>query len=84
MYFYVYASNINYLFAPPSGNYPWPQYLRNPEILYKTEDYNDLFLTIKYVSKNLKIAKKKAILGFKNLNRFDYNRNCEKYYNLIN
>jgi glycosyltransferase involved in cell wall biosynthesis len=52
--------------------------------LYKTEDYNDLFQTIKYVSKNLKIAKKKAILGFKNLNRFDCNTNCEKYYNLIN
>jgi len=52
--------------------------------LYKTEDYNDLFQTIKYVSKNLKIAKKKAILGFKNLNRFDWNTNCEKYYNLIN
>lgn len=52
--------------------------------LYKTGDYNDLFQTIKYVSKNLKIAKNKAILGFKNLNRFDYIANCEKYYNLIN
>jgi hypothetical protein len=45
MYFYVYASNINYLFAPPSGNYPWPQYLRNPEILYKTEDWPDIVRT---------------------------------------
>lgn len=52
--------------------------------LYKTGDYNDLFQTIKYVSKNLKIAKNKAILGFKNLNRFDYIANCEKYYNLVN
>jgi hypothetical protein len=45
MYFYVYASNINYLFAPPSGNYPWPQYLRNPEILYKAEDWPDIVRT---------------------------------------
>jgi len=52
--------------------------------LFKTEDYNDLFQTIKYVSQNLKIAKKKAALGFKLLRRFDYNTNCEKYYNLIN
>jgi glycosyltransferase involved in cell wall biosynthesis len=60
--------------------------LRNGKFgfLYKTGDYNDLFKTIKYVSKNLKFAQKKAILGFKNLKRFDYKTNCEKYYNLIN
>ncbi|CAN1593663.1 RfaG Glycosyltransferase [Candidatus Pelagibacterales bacterium] len=52
--------------------------------LYKTGDYNDLYKTIEYVSSNLKIAKQKANLGFKNLKRFDYKTNCEKYYNLIN
>jgi len=52
--------------------------------LYRAGDYNNLFKTIKYVSENLEVAKKKAVLGFKNLKRFDYNTNCEKYYNLIN
>lgn len=51
--------------------------------LYETGDYNDLSKTIKYVSKNLKKAKQKGILGFKNLKRFDYKSNCEEYYNLV-
>lgn len=45
MYFYVHASNTNYLFNPPSGNYPYPQYLRNPEILINDGNWPDLIRT---------------------------------------
>jgi hypothetical protein len=45
MYFYVHASNVSYLFNPPSGNYPYPQYLKNPKILIDDENLSDLIRT---------------------------------------
>lgn len=36
-----------------------------------------------YYNKNKSIYKKRIDLGFKNLNRFDFQKNCKKYFNLI-
>ena len=51
--------------------------------LFKVRDYKDLAKKILYYWKNEKQRKKTIQVGFKNLNRFDYNRNLNKYYSKI-
>ena len=51
--------------------------------LFKIGDHKKLAKFINNYSKNKKKISKKINFGFKNFNRFDYNKNCEKYYNFI-
>ena len=51
--------------------------------LFKVRDYKDLARKILYYWKNEKQRKKMIQVGFKNLDRFDYNRNLNKYYSKI-
>ena len=53
-------------------------------LLFKAGDYLDLYKKIKIFIKNKKIFKKKANKGKKLLYRFDYNKNLNKYKNIIN
>jgi len=52
--------------------------------LFKMGDYLRLSNQILYYSKNKKISSKKIIVGYKNLNRFDYDQNLKKYLKVIN
>ena len=51
--------------------------------LFKVGDYKDLFKKIKSFHNNKKILMKKSLLATKYLNRFNYEKNCFKYYSLI-
>ena len=52
--------------------------------LFKVNDHKTLAKKINYYCKNRSKFKKKILLGFNNLHRFDYNKNCKKYYKVIN
>ncbi len=52
--------------------------------LFKVGDYIKLSNLILNYSKNKKLLSKKILIGYKNLNRFDYNKNLKKYLNIIN
>ena len=56
----------------------------NAGLLFKVGDYIKLSNLISQYSKNKKKLSKKIIIGYKNLNRFDYNQNLKKYLNIIN
>tara|TARA_B100001741_G_scaffold311718_1_gene313455 strand:- start:3893 stop:4969 length:1077 start_codon:yes stop_codon:yes gene_type:complete len=53
-------------------------------LLFKTGDYKELSKKIIYYSKNKKKCNKLLNFALKNLYRFDYKQNLNKYYNLIN
>jgi len=52
--------------------------------LFKIGDFKDLADKIIKYKKNKRKMKKKIKINYKNLNRFDYKLNIEKYFNLIN
>ncbi len=52
--------------------------------LFKVNDYKTLAKKINYYCKNKIRLKKKILFGFNNLSRFDYNKNCKKYYEVLN
>ena len=52
--------------------------------LFSVGDHVELSNLILYYSKNKKSLSKKISVGYKNLNRFDYNQNLKKYFNVIN
>ena len=52
--------------------------------LFNVGDYVKLSDLILYFSKNKKSLSKKISIGYKNLNRFDYDQNLKKYLNIIN
>ena len=52
--------------------------------LFNVGNYLELSNLILYYSKNKKSLSKKISIGYKNLNRFDYNQNLKKYLNIIN
>ena len=56
----------------------------NAGLLFKVGDYIKLSNLILQYYKNKKKLSKKIIIGYKNLNRFDYNQNLKKYLNIIN
>ena len=49
-------------------------------IYFKIDDYQDLASKIKYVIKNEKLMKKKIQFCYKNLHRYNYKKNLDKYY----
>ena len=51
--------------------------------LFNVGNYLELSNLILYYSKNKKSLSKKISIGYKNLNRFDYDLNMKKYYNLV-
>ena len=51
--------------------------------LFNVGDYIKLSNLILYYSKNRKSLSKKILIGYKNLNRFDQNKNLNMYYKLI-
>ena len=52
-------------------------------LLYKTGDYENLAKKIIYYVKNQKKINSKVNYAYKNLNRFDYQKNLEKYSTII-
>ena len=52
--------------------------------LFNVGDHKKLSNLILYCSKNKKSLSKKISIGYKNLSRFDYNKNLKKYLNVIN
>ena len=52
--------------------------------LFSVNDYRDLANKINNYCKNKNKFKKKTLVGFKNLHRFNYNKNCQKYYEILN
>ncbi len=52
--------------------------------LFNVGNYLELSNLILHYSKNKKSLSKKISIGYKNLNRFDYNQNLKKYLNIIN
>ena len=52
--------------------------------LFKTGKYISLANLIDSITNNTNPALKKANIGYKNLHRLEINKNCSKYYNLIN
>ena len=56
----------------------------NAGLLFKVGDYIKLSNLILQYSKYKKKLSKKIIIGYKNLNRFDYDQNLKKYLNIIN
>ena len=52
--------------------------------LFKVNDYKTLAKKINKICKNKNKLKKKILLGFNNLNKFDYKKNCKKYYEVLN
>jgi glycosyltransferase involved in cell wall biosynthesis len=53
-------------------------------LLFKTGSHNDLTKKILYYSKNKSKCEKLLKVAVKNLNRFNYQKNLMKYYNLVN
>ncbi len=51
--------------------------------LFKPKDFEKLSKLIMIYSKNIKKCKQKALAGYKSLDRFDYQKNCNKYLNEI-
>ena len=52
-------------------------------LLFKSGDHQDLSSKILYYVKNKKKCKKLLKYSIENLNRFDYKKNLDKYYNII-
>ena len=52
--------------------------------LFKTGDYISLANLIENITNNISPALKKVNIGYKNLRRFEVNRNCREYFNFIN
>ena len=52
-------------------------------LLYKTGDYENLAKKIIYYIKNKKKINSRVNYAYKNLNRFDYQKNLEKYSTII-
>ena len=52
--------------------------------LFEVGDYMKLSKLILHYSKNKKLLSKKILIGYKNLNRFDYNLNLKKYLKVVN
>jgi len=52
----------------------------NAGIFFKTNNYKDLAHKIEFIYNNKKAMKKKSIIGYNNLNRFDEKTNLNKYY----
>ena len=52
-------------------------------LLFRPGDYKDLAKKIMFFYKNKKICKKKLSVAIKNLDRFDYNKNIQKYFKLV-
>lgn len=51
--------------------------------LFKIQDYRTLSKIIVNYSINKKVYKNKSNLGYKSLGRFDFQINCEKYYEIV-
>jgi len=51
--------------------------------LFKIANHDELANKIQYFYNNKKISKQKIKLGYKNLYRFDYNKNLNKYFQII-
>ena len=51
--------------------------------LFKIGDYKILAKKILNYNKNSKIYRTKTQLAYKDLNRFDYIKNCEKYFRIV-
>ena len=51
--------------------------------LYKVRDFKDLARKIIYYWNNEQLRNKMIKFGFKNLDRFDYSKNLNKYYSKI-
>ena len=51
--------------------------------LFNVGDHTELSNLILNYYKNKKLLSKKISIGYKNLSRFDYNRNLKKYLNII-
>ena len=52
--------------------------------LFKVNDHKELAKKINIYCKNKNKWKKKIMIGFKNLHRFNYSKNCKKYYETLN
>ena len=52
--------------------------------LFNVGDYNKLSNLILSYSRNKKLLSKKILIGYKNLNRFDYKKNLKNYLKIIN
>ena len=52
--------------------------------LFKLNDYKDLANKINKYCISKKRYKKKILLGYNNLYRFDHKKNCQKYYEILN
>ena len=52
-------------------------------LLFKIGNYKELSKQIQFYTKNKKKCKNMLKFATNNLNRFDYNKNLEKYYNLV-
>ena len=50
---------------------------------FKMNNYKDLAKKIDYIKKNKAILKKKTLIGYNNLNRFDQETNLNKYYLIL-
>ena len=70
-----------------SSNCPTgPKEILNNEkygFLFKIGDYKELSNKIVFFKKKKKILRKKTLAGYKSLDRFDYNINCNKYLLII-
>ena len=51
--------------------------------LFKIDDYNELAKKIILFKKNSSFTQKKINLAYKNLRRFDYYLNCQKYLEVL-
>ena len=52
--------------------------------LFKVNDYKGLARKINTYCKNKNKFKKKILVGFNNLHRFNHGKNCKKYYEILN
>ena len=50
---------------------------------FKMNNYKDLAKKIDYIKKNKATLKKKTLIGYNNLNRFDQETNLNKYYLIL-
>ena len=51
--------------------------------LFNVGNYSQLANKIKKFSSHKKLLKNKTLLGFKSLDRFNYNKNCNEYFYTI-
>ena len=52
-------------------------------LLFKVGDYNDLISKVLFFNSKKKVCEKKLKYARKRLHRFNYDKNLEKYYNLV-